>query len=97
MHVADRPARVVRERVHGLDRHHLMRNGSSDAVRPAATALLNRGRGLPRQSVEESLSINPVHLEPVSQMPVAELVAELDQIRAEKSKRILRSSRSQSR
>lgn len=63
----------------------LMRNGSPDAVRvAAANALLNRGWGLPRQSVEEELTIRPVHLKPVSQMSIAELEAELDRIRADR-------------
>ncbi|HEX2554729.1 MAG TPA: DUF5681 domain-containing protein [Microvirga sp.] len=63
----------------------LMRNGSPDAVRvAAANALLNRGWGLPRQSVEEELTIKPLHLKPVSQMSIAELEAQLDRIRAER-------------
>ncbi len=45
--------------------------------------MLNRGWGLPRQSVEESLTIKPMHLKPVSQMSIAEIEAELDRIRAE--------------
>ncbi len=68
----------------------LMRNGSPDAVRvAAANALLNRGWGLPRQSVEEELTIKPVHLKPVNQMSLAELEAELDEIRARKEQRQL--------
>ena len=68
----------------------LMRNGAPDAVRvAAANALLNRGWGLPRQSVEEELTIKPVHLKPVSRMSIAELEAELDRIRAEREQRQL--------
>jgi hypothetical protein len=56
----------------------LMRNGASDNVRmAAATALLNRGWGLPRQAIDGSLAIAPAPPKPIEQMSLAELEAEL--------------------
>jgi hypothetical protein len=56
----------------------LMRNGTSDNVRmAAATALLNRGWGLPRQAVDGALAIAPAPPKPIERMSLAELEAEL--------------------
>jgi hypothetical protein len=56
----------------------LMRNRASDNVRmAAATALLNRGWGLPRQAIDGSLAIAPAQLKPIEQMSLAEIEAEL--------------------
>ncbi len=56
----------------------LMRNGYPDAVRgAAANALLNRGWGMPRQTVEVEAD-----LKPVSQMSLGEVEAELARLGA---------------
>jgi hypothetical protein len=56
----------------------LMRNGASDNVRmAAATALLNRGWGLPRQAIDGALAIAPTPPKPIERMSLAELEAEL--------------------
>jgi hypothetical protein len=56
----------------------LMRNGASDNVRmAAASALLNRGWGLPRQAIDGSLAIAPAPPKPIERMSLAELEAEL--------------------
>jgi Family of unknown function (DUF5681) len=56
----------------------LMRNGYPDAVKgAAANALLNRGWGMPRQTVEVEAD-----LKPVEQMTLIEVEAELARLRA---------------
>ena len=55
-----------------------MRNGYPDAVEgAAANALLNRGWGMPRQTVEVEAD-----LKPVEQMTLAEVEAELARLEA---------------
>ncbi len=60
----------------------MMRNSESDKVRiAAATALLNRGWGMPRQAIDGSLSLAPT--KPIERMTLEETEAMIAELRAE--------------